>query len=149
MRFLGFVFLAFILSGVLLVADSIIPSHFLNDFIQNNYIETFAALIGLNITASIFLLSQIADIELRNNQENGIFIHTRKEIKQSIYFLLSSFILSFVLLAVRPELGQLHTKPWIYVYHGLNVVILSIFFLSLYAIYELFCAAFTLNNRSK
>lgn len=52
------------------------PGSFLTQFIDENFIETLAALIGFNIASVIFLLGQLFIYEQASSKE--LFPNTRK-----------------------------------------------------------------------
>ena len=128
-----------------MIADCYSSGSYLTDFLSNHFIETFAALIGFNIPAIIFLLGQLMNLE----NQLGVrvdFDNTRKKIKQSSYFLLSSFVACLVLLILRPELQEtavLKENIW---YYFANIIILAIFLLAIFVIYDILQAIFLLSK---
>src|SRR6185437_16506714 len=129
-----FIFVSLLLAGVLVALDYYLPGSFLQDFLNNHFIETFAALVGFNIAAVVFLVGQLMNLE---EKYNGNMIHTRKEIKHNAYFLLSSFLICLCLLILRPDIKidpSFHTNAPYYI---LNVLVLSVFGLAIFSIYEI------------
>jgi len=143
MRLLGFMFLSLIISSALVTADYYLPGTFLHRFLDANFIETFAGLVGFNIAAVIFISGQLFILEERSGRSDS-FMSTKTEIKHNSYFLLASFVVSLVLLLLRPDLGTdvglLDNK----MYYLLSVTVIAIFSLALFAIYEILRAVFAI-----
>lgn len=145
MRFLGFVFIS-LLAGVALVAlDFHLPGTYLDNFLNNHFIETFAALIGFNIAAVVFLVGQLMVIE---QKFDGTLAHTRAEIKQNAYFLLATFLFSIVLLVIRPDLNvQMPGFKTNLFYYIDNSLVLTVFTLAIFSIWEILHAVFLISNK--
>lgn len=143
MRALGFVFLALIGSFGLITADYHLGSTFLNNFLDDHFVETFAALAGFNIAAVVFLIGQLLSLEERfETQFDGV----RVEIKHNSYFLLGGFVFSLVLLIIRPDYQQgvgFIQNIWFY---GVNVAVMATFALAIFAIFEILQAVFLLGK---
>lgn len=145
MRILGFIFLSLLISSSLITVDLYLPGSYLTDFLTNHFIETFAALVGFNIAAVIFLIGQLMNLEDRLGAKRG-FENTRREIKHNSYFLLSSFVVCLVLLVIRPDVGnEIGLKDNIF-YYSDNLLIIAIFSLAIFAIYEILRAVFSLSR---
>lgn len=147
MRILGFIFLSLLLATGLVFLDLHLPGTYLNSFITDHFIETFAGLVGFNIAAVIFLIGQLINLEEKFGGKT-VFVNTRREIKHNAYFLLSSFVSCLVLLIVRPNLNEslfFHENIFYYV---ANILIIAIFTLAIFAIYEILRAVFLLSKNS-
>lgn len=145
MRILGFIFLSLIISASLVALDFYISGTYLTDFLNDHFIETFASLIGFNIAAVIFLVGQLINIEDRLGSKSS-FNNTKKEIKHNAYFLLSSFVISLILLIIRPNLQGVGELKDNVLYYIDNVLIITIFSLAIFAIYEILRAVFFLSK---
>lgn len=145
MRILGFIFLSLLVSSSLIVADLYLPGSYLTDFLNDHFIETFAALVGFNIAAVIFLVGQLMGLEDRLGVSRG-FENTRREIKHNSYFLLSAFFTCLILLVVRPNLKVSTSLEENIFYYGDNLLVIAIFSLAIFAIYEILRAVFTLSR---
>ena len=150
MRFLGFIFVGLVLSSLIVYLQTPFRGGFLDDFLNSGFLETFAALAGFNIAAVIFLLGQLMDLQKKIG--NGAsFEKSKKEIPQNSYFLLSAFALSFLLLSFRPDpiSGYIYSSSEALsnqIYYGLNVVIVCLFLLGMYSIFEILKAVFKLSD---
>lgn len=144
MRILGFIFLSLIVATTLVTGDYYLPGTYLSNFLTNHFIETFAALVGFNIAAVVFLVGQLLGLEERYNAE---LANTRREIKHNAYFLLSSFLVSLVLLIIRPDLGANPSFSLNTFYYIDNVLVLTVFGLAVFAIYEILHAVFLLSSK--
>lgn len=143
MRILGFVFLSLIFSVSVTAADYFLPGSYLTSFLDEHFIETFAALVGFNIAAIIFLIGQLMVME---ESYKVVFNGTRTEIKHNSYFLLSAFVVSLLLLILRPdfiEIGTLADNTWFYL---INILVIAIFNLAIFSIYEILHAVFKLSK---
>lgn len=150
MQILGHIFLAIIVSTAVIVGDYFLPGTFLEKFIDNNFIETFAGLVGFNIAAVIFLLGQLIAIEDRSGDQQGTFKNTRQEIKHNSYFLLVSFALSLLFLIMRPDLNLADTSLVSNkAYFLLNGISIALFYLAIIAIFEILKAVFVLGKHQK
>lgn len=145
MRILGFIFLSLLISISLVTLDFYLPGTYLTDFLSNHFIETFAGLIGFNIAAVIFLIGQLMNIEERFGGKSG-FINTRREIKHNAYFLLSSFVSCLILLILRPSLQEKTPFKGNIFYYLDNILIIALFALAIFAIYEILRAVFLLSK---
>ena len=146
MRILGFIFLSLLLSTGIVLVDFFLPGTYLSGFLNNHFIETFAGLVGFNIAAVVFLVGQLISLEDRVDSKIG-FINTKREIKQNAYFLLSSFLSCLFLLIIRPDLKlDISLKNNIFYYVD-NIIIMSLFILAIFAIYEILRAIFLLSKK--
>jgi hypothetical protein len=107
--------------------------------------ETFAGLVGFNIAAVIFLIGQLLNLEEKFRNKT-VFVNTRREIKHNAYFLLSSFIVCLVLLIIRPGIKENISLSNNIFYYLDNILIITIFILSIFAIYEILKAVFLLSK---
>lgn len=145
MRIFGFIFVSLLISSSLLFADFYLPGHYLSDFLSEHFSETFAALVGFNIAAVIFLVGQLMSLEDRIGAKKA-FENTRREIKHNSYFLLSAFVACLVLLIIRPDIQEgagFKVNIWHYID---NLLVLAIFSLAIFAIYEILKAVFMLSH---
>lgn len=150
MQILGHIFVAIIVSTVVIVGDYFLPGTFLEKFIDNNLIETFAGLVGFNIAAVIFLLGQLITIEDRSDDQRDTFRNTRQEIKHNSYFLLISFALALLFLVMRPDLNSVDTSLVSNkAYYLLNGLSIALFYLAITAIFEILKAVFVLGKHQK
>lgn len=145
MRILGYVFVSIILSVIIVTADYFLPGTFLVKFIDSGFIETFAVLVGLNLTSIVFLLGQLICFE-EKFKNNNLFEKTRKEIKQNSFFLLLSFCISLILLIARPDLNQDISFINNITYYIMNGFIVTIFILAIITIFEILGAVFVLSK---
>lgn len=146
MRFLGFIFISLIISTLIIFVDIFLPGQFLINFIDSHYIETFSALIGFNLASITFLLGQLITIEATINK-NSLFDSTRKEIKQNSFFLIFSFIISLLLLSFRPDINPVSSQFASNIaYYSINIVVVSIFLMALFAIFEILQSVFSIGK---
>lgn len=145
MKFLGFLFLSLLLSSAIVVADFYLPGMFLDNFLSYSLIQTFATLVGFNVAAVIFLLGQIISVEKQSGQD-GFFKETRKEIRYNSYYLLISFLLSLFLLIFRPDFSSLNSAGFEMLYYIINTLILALFILAIFSIYEILKGVFILGK---
>src|ERR1700691_4665797 len=103
MRVLGFIFVSLIAATAIVALDYYLHGTYLQNFLNNHFIETFAALVGFNIAAVVFLVGQLMILE---DKFDGEMVNTRREVKHNAYFLLSSFVICLFLLITRPDLKQ-------------------------------------------
>ena len=147
MRILGFIFLSLLLATGLVFTDFHMPGTYFNSFLNDHFIETFAGLVGFNIAAVIFLIGQLMNLEERFSGKT-IFANTRREVKHNAYFLLSSFVSCLVLLIVRPDLKNIVSFRENIFFYIDNVLIITIFTLAIFAIYEILRAVFLLSKNN-
>ena len=145
LRLLGLIFISLIISVAIVLVDIILPGNFLNSFMGGDFIQTFATIFGFNIAAIIFLLGQLFVIE-RTNQND--FPETRKEIKHNAYYLLISFFTTIILFTIRPDFIKEAIK-WNdnFIFYLINVVVLTLFIIAIYAIIQVLEAAFMLKKK--
>ncbi len=145
MRFLGFLFLTILISAGIITVDILLPGNFLINFINNHYIETFASLIGFNLASVTFLLGQLITIEATINQES-MFESTRKEIKHNAFFLIFIFVVALLLLTFRPDIGITGRFDLNIAYYVVNTLVISIFLMALFAIFEILNSVFSIGK---
>jgi hypothetical protein len=145
MRILGFIFISLLLATCLVFVDFYLPGTYLDNFLDNHFMETFAGLVGFNIAAVIFLIGQLLNLEEKFRNKT-VFVNTRREIKHNAYFLLSSFIVCLVLLIIRPGIKENISLSNNIFYYLDNILIITIFILSIFAIYEILKAVFLLSK---
>jgi hypothetical protein len=139
------VFLSLIIATLIVVTDYCLPGAFLQHFLDSSFIETFGGLVGFNIAAVIFISGQLYVIEERSGKSKA-FLSTKTEIKHNAYFLLSSFVLSIVILLMRPDL-QTDTAILVNkLYYTLNIFVLAVFSLAFFAVFEILRAVFTIGD---
>lgn len=149
MQILGYIFISLTLSAIIVVGDYFLPGSFLIKFLDGSFIETFAVLVGLNLTAIIFLLGQLISFE-EKYKSNQLFEKTRKEIKQNSFFLFGSFCSSLILLILRPDLNQQSISFLSNIsYYLFNGFIIAIFILAMITIFEILGAVFVLSKSEK
>lgn len=144
-RIIGIIFVSFAAATLIVMVDFFIPGSFLNRFIGSEFIQMFAAILGFNFAAIIFLLGQLFVID---NSERDIFKNTKNEIKQNGVYILSSFSICLLLLIFRPDFNVTtvqFTDNWLF--YLINTVIITLFIVSLFAVYEIFDAAFLLTRK--
>ncbi len=139
MRALGFIFVSLVIAAAVVSLDYALPGDYLNIFLDDHFIETFAALVGFNLAGVIFLVGQLLVIE---GGRDFAFENTRREIKHNAYFLLSSFGLSLLLLIFRPNFIESVSVKQNLVFYTMNVLILTLFTLVIFAIFEILQAVF-------
>ncbi len=145
MRILGFIFLSLIISVGVLCFSHIIGGSFLYSFLNREFITTYATLVGLNLAAVTFLLAQLVSIEERRGKE--IFRETKKEIKHNSLYLLFSLPASILVLLFRIDFVSPSTFQNNVDYYLSNIVVLALFILTIFAIYEILTAIFKINKR--
>lgn len=146
-KFFGYFFISLIIATVLVVIDYFLPGNFLNNFLSNGFLEVFATLVGFNIAAVIFLVGQLLDLELKTDRV-GSFSATKKELKHNIYCLLILFCVSVFLLIFFPDFkdpSELSHAKLIFYYID-KCLIISIFILSFFNIFEVLKAIFSINS---
>jgi len=146
MRFLGHLFLSLIISSLIIFVDHLTNSDFLNNFFDNQLIPTLASLVGFNVAAVIFLIGRLDMVEIKN-EKAGIFNNTRKEIKHSIYFILIDFIIIFLLLIFKIDSKDLVDNISKIKFFIFNTLILALFLLIIFSIFEIMKATFRLNEK--
>ena len=77
------------------------------------------------------------------------FLNTRREIKHNAYFLLSSFVICLLLLIFRPDYLIGVSLSANLPYYEFNVLILTVFELAIFAIFEILKAVFILGRTIK
>lgn len=107
---------------------------FFCDFLKNQILPISATIIGFNISGVIFLIGHLIQIE-------GDFSNTKKEIKHNIFFMCLLFIFIILLLFINPIPFDKSIFDFIY-----QSLIMTLFFLQLYAVYEIINAVFNLKN---
>jgi hypothetical protein len=147
-QILGYIFISIILATLVTISDYFLPGSYLTKFIDGSFIETFAFLVGLNLTAIVFLLGQLISFE-EKYKNNILFEKTRKEIKQNSFFLFGSFCLSLILLIIRPDLNQDISFIKNITYYIMNGFIIAIFILAMITIFEILGAVFVLSKPQK
>ncbi len=146
MRLLGFVFVALLLALGIVGLDYRLSGTYLASFLDNHFIETFAALAGFNIAAVVFLVGQLLILEDKRGTE---FESTRREIKHSSYFLLAAFVICLLLLIFRPVYLPNAPLNANLLYYGGNVLVIMFFELAIFAIFEILQAVFILGRTLK
>ncbi len=146
MIFLGHLFLSLIISSFIIFMNYLTNNNFLNNFFNNQLIPTLASLVGFNIAAVIFLIGQLNTVEGKNGKF-GIFNDTRKEIKHNIYFILIDFTIIFLLLIFRSDLNNLVNNNSKIIFSIFNILILALFLLIIFSIFEIMKAVFKLNEK--
>ena len=146
MKVVGFFSTFLFLGALVVVLDFYLPGSYLDSFLSNNFVEAFAALIGFNFAAVVFLLGQIASVERELKVEGDSFSKTKREIRHNAYFMLFSFVFSIIVLVVRPDLNETLSFVGNQGYYVLNVVVLALFGLGVFAIYEILRSAFSLHS---
>jgi len=145
MRFFGILFLTLLFSSIITALDIVLPGKFLINFIDNNYIETFAALIGLNLASITFLLGQFITIEATVGDE-PLFDKARKQIKHNAFFLIFSFVFASILLFLRPDFVDNGVFSSNVAFYILNTFAVGIFFMALFAVFEILNSVFTIGK---
>lgn len=145
MRVLGFIFLALIMSTSILYASHLIGGSFLDAFLANEFITTYATLVGLNLAAVTFLLAQLVSIEEKRGGE--IFYETKKEIKHNSMYLLFSLPIAILTLLFRVDISNPPTIQNNIDYYISNLVVLTLFAMTIFAIYEILTAIFRINKK--
>jgi len=146
-QILGYIFLSIILALGIVIADYFLPGTYLTSFLNDHFIETFAGLVGFNIASVIFLLGQLINLEERIKNKK-VFENTRREIKHNSYFLLIAFLLSIVILIIRPDLNSVNsTFSNNILYFSLNTLVLVLFILGIVSIIQILSAAFVLGKQ--
>lgn len=146
-QILGYIFLASLVSCGLFLGDHYTYGDFLNEFIDNNFIETFGTFVGLNITAVIFLLGQLVSIKEKFERSGIAFKNTIEEIKDNTYFQIGCFFLSLIFLTFRPDTNK--TDPSLSLnigYYVVNHIVIMFFILALISIIEIIRATFKLHK---
>ncbi len=147
MQILGHIFVSILVAIIIIVGDYYLPGSFLTSFIDNHFIETFATIVGLNITAVVFLLGQLIVVKEKLTNSRNVFENTIKQIKHSSYFLVISFLLSLVVLIFRPNLKLDDVRLGVnVVYYIMNGSLVMLFCLSVVSIFEILGAVFKLSK---
>ncbi len=144
MRVLGFIFLSLIISGGVLYFSHTIGGSFIDNFLGGDFITTYATLVGLNLAAVTFLLAQLISMEEKRGEE--IFAQTKKEIRHNSLYLLFSLPLSILILSFRADLVVPATLRNNLDYYVSNLIVLILFALTIFAIYEILTAIFRINK---
>lgn len=146
-QILGYIFLASLISCGLFVGDYYTYGNFLNDFIDNHFIETFGAFVGLNITAVIFLLGQLISVKEKFEKNGVAFKATIEEIKDNTYFQIGCFVLSIIFLTFRPDINKTdHSLSLNIGYYVVNHIVIVFFVLALTSIIEIIRATFRVHK---
>ncbi len=144
MRVLGFIFLSLLFASAVVCVDYFLPGDYLIKFLNEQFVEVFATLVGFNIAAVIFLIGQLIVLE---EGHNFIFENTRREVKHNSYFLLAAFVISLLLLIFRPDFTEAAPFPVKLGFYIINILILTLFTLATFALYEILHATFLLNKK--
>ncbi len=147
LKFFGVIFITIVASILLLVLDHFSTGHFLSSYLGSELVQTYAAILGFNIAATIFLLGQLFVIE-EKVQSKSVFDKARKEIKQNAYCLVISFALTIVLLTIKPAFIDNTSVYNNGGYYIINVLLLSLLGIAIFAIFEILNAAFSLSKRN-
>ncbi len=147
MQILGHVFVSIIIAVAIVVGDYYLPGTFFTKFIDDHFIETFAVLVGFNITSVVFLLGQLVVVKDRFLTNKTVFENTVREIKHSSYFLLISFLLSLTILVFRPDLNSADIRLGINtIYYAMDGAVVMLFCLAVVSVFEILGAIFKLSK---
>lgn len=141
MRILGFIFVSLIFGSAIVGLNFYFNGTFLDNFIDHELIPTLATLVGLNIAAVIFLLGHLISVEFHSNK-GDIFQETRKELKHNSFFVLYTFLATFILTIFRSSILGFTPKVNSIIHHSTDVAIMTLFFMALIAIYEILHSSF-------
>src|SRR3989344_288932 len=135
MRFLGFLFVAVVISSFLVWLSLYIGNTHLDSFLDSQLIPTLATIVGFSVAAVIFILGQLSTVEIQTGK-SGHFKSTKKELRHNIYTLLFIFFIAFILFIFKPSLDDISVMRYKILYYSISIASLTIFIISLVAIYE-------------
>lgn len=146
LRLIGLFFVSTVAASLLVFIDISLPGDFLNQFIGPEFMQMFAAILGFNFAAIIFLLGQLFNID---NSIKDLFSGVKREIKHNAIYLLTSFSISLILLVIRPDLLPNPNYNFMLnkFYYLVNIAIISMFIVALFAVYEILNSAFLLTKK--
>lgn len=145
LKILGLIFVSLLVGVASVLLDYFTPGTFLITFLGGDFVQTFAAIVGFNMAAIIFLLGQIMTIDPGGATDN--FKNTKKEIKDNAIYMLAFFAMSIVLLILRPDYLQSGGLGENAIYYVINIFVIALFVMGVYTVYEILCAAFILTKK--
>jgi uncharacterized membrane protein YphA (DoxX/SURF4 family) len=111
--------------------------NFLNNVLEKELLSIMATLLGLILTTSSFLLSNLNKIEMK--LKNSFFEEPKKEIKHNLYFMLILFVITLIILIP-------HFEPNTQFYEYKKIGSISVLLLYLLAFFETIKAIFTIDQ---
>ncbi len=141
MKLLGIIFFNIILGAGFILLNQLVGNCFLKNFLDNQILPIGSTILGFNLAGIIFLIGHITEIESKTNAD---FSASKRELKHNIYFLGLVFVAILLLLFVNPTPTQ-----YKYVDFGFNALIMTLFFMQFYAVYEILNAVFHLKTTKK
>jgi len=122
-----------ILGIAFIVIDQLIGNGFLEVFLKTQILPICSTILGFSVASVTFLIGKIAETE--NNTEYN-FNKSRKEIKDSICFMIYTYVAIIFLLFLKPSSG------YDCLVLSLNSLIMSLFFIQIYIVHEIINAIF-------
>lgn len=126
-----------LISIVINYSASFLGSSFINDFLSNEYFTVLLTLLGFNIAIQTIVLGQLLSIETAM-KKIGHFKNTRSELKQNIYLNFSSVLFSIPLLLMKASTNEFLLTNMVII----NTLLLSIFVLALFLLFETLSSAY-------
>jgi len=112
---------------------------FLDKFLNEQMIPLMGTIMALNFASATALHAVLLDIE--EKYEKDIFLQTKKEIRQNLIFMISTFIIMFIIQMV----DIVNKNIFLYTLVGIKLLL---FFLYFYAIYDLNNALFSISKKN-
>lgn len=133
LRALWLFFICLLLSSIIVTINFTIGSNFLLFFIKEQLVMWLLTIIGFNAASIVFLVSQIASIEI---EKKISFSRAKKEIFHNFIWMLSIFLLVFLLVVAYKNFSN---ENMIFTYYDYTffILIMSWFLFLLYLFYEI------------
>jgi hypothetical protein len=134
MKLLGIITFNLFLGVIFAITGTISNPSFFENFINNQILPISATIVGFNLTGVIFLISHLIQLK-------GDFTNTKKELQHNIYFMSILFVLILFILCFDHRNFNNYYASLIY-----KTIIMSLFFLQLYSVYEILRTIFSINS---
>ena len=140
-RILWVIFFNLILAILLVTIDCYLWSKwvFLTNFFTNQLLPISATILWFNLSGIIFLLGQISWMEMAGKS----FSNSKNEIKHNIIFMGIAFLVMIFLLIPYNYLKDISMNLGV-VFSVYQIIIATIFFMQIFASYEIVMAVFRL-----
>ena len=143
-KFFGILFLLILLTIPFLIADIYLQNGFLTDFLVNQSPMIMGTILALNLTTATFLMSYLTSIEV--DLKKRIFDKSIMEVKHNIILMLIVLPVHLVILTFTPTIDKNTSPQMIFIYYVLRDINLLLFFVYLYALWEIIKAIFAVRK---
>ncbi len=121
--------------------DFCVENGFLTNFFKEQAIPLMGTILALNLALAASLQAILLGLE---TQKNISLVETRKEVKENVIFMITVFVLVFILQIITPE-KNIDNKSLLTIITGLKLLF---FFLYLYAVYEISNVLFQISSKN-